>query len=78
MPVLLASREPDHVARPNLLDRPAPPLYPAATRCDNEGLPEWMRMPRRPRARLETYAGSLNKIGRLKQPINSHVACEPV
>jgi hypothetical protein len=30
VPVLLAGRNPDHIARPNFLDRPTPALYPAA------------------------------------------------
>src|SRR5258708_17710744 len=60
MPVLLTGRKPDHIAGADFLDRPAPMLCPAATGGHHQGLTEWMRMPRRPRARLERYAGALN------------------
>src|SRR3954464_6637800 len=58
VPVLFARREPNHVTRPDLFDRPAPPLYLAAPRRDNECLPERVSVPRRPCARLEGHAGS--------------------
>ena len=68
MPVLLAGREPDHITGPDLLDRSAFALNPAAASRDDESLTEWMRMPCSPRAGLESYAGTLNerRIGRLK------------
>ena len=62
MPVLLAGREPDHVTRPDLLDRAAPALNPAAASRDDESLTERMRVPCGPRARLEGYAGALNTV----------------
>ena len=40
MPVLLAGREPDHVTRPNFLNRASPALDPAATRREDESLTE--------------------------------------
>src|ERR1700730_2110486 len=45
MPVLLAGREPDHITRPDLLDRTSPPLCQAAASRDDEGLTERMRVP---------------------------------
>ena len=80
MPVLLAGREPDHITGPDLLDRAAPALRPAAASRDDERLTERMRMPCRPRARLEGYAGALNecRIGRLKKWIDPYRASEPL
>src|SRR5437016_2398696 len=57
MPVLLSGREPHHVTRPNLLNRSAFALGPAAARRYDERLTERVRMPGRARARLESYAG---------------------
>ena len=56
VPVLLARREPDHVARPDLLDRPAPALRPAAAGGDDQRLAERVRVPRRAGAGLERDA----------------------
>lgn len=61
MTVLLAGRAPDHITWPDLLDRLAFALNPAAAGRDDESLTEWMRVPCRPRARLEGNAGTLNK-----------------
>ena len=68
VPVLLARREPDHITRPDLLDWSARALDSAAASHDDEDLTERMRLPCRPRAWLESYAGTLNKcrIGCLK------------
>src|SRR5579863_2523872 len=52
VPVLLARCEPDHVARPNLLDRAAPALRPAASGNHDQRLAQRMSVPRGPRARL--------------------------
>jgi len=80
VPVLLAWREPDHIAGPDELDRSAFALSPATSCCDDESLSERMRVPRSPRARLECDARALNpcRIGRLKQGIDAHRAGEPV
>src|SRR4051812_9706231 len=43
VPVLFARLEPDHVAGPDLLDRPALPLREAAAKGDDRRLPEGMR-----------------------------------
>jgi hypothetical protein len=56
VPVLLAGREPDHIARADLFDRSAFTLGPAAARRDDKRLPERVRMPSRARAGLESYA----------------------
>src|SRR5690348_637082 len=53
MPMLLAGRDPDHIAGANVLDRLPLTLNPAATSRDNQGLAERMRVPRRTRAGLE-------------------------
>ena len=68
VPVLLSGREPDHIARVDFLEWPAPALCPAATSRDDESLAERVRVPCRPRARFERYAGALNerRIRRLK------------
>jgi hypothetical protein len=80
MPVLLAGREPDHVARPDLLDGSAFALDPAAAGSDDESLTERMRVPCRPRAWLEGHAGALNecRVGRLKEWIDSDGTREPL
>ena len=61
MPVLLAGREPDHVAGPDLLDRAALALHPAAAGRDDQRLPERMRVPGSASARLERDAGALDE-----------------
>src|ERR1700674_1488440 len=68
MPVLINGRKPDHITWADFLARPAPTLCPAAAGRDDERLAEWMRVPCSPRARLESYAGTLNmrRIGCLK------------
>jgi hypothetical protein len=58
VPVLLARREPDHVAGMDFLDRAALPLDPAAAGRDDQGLPERMGVPRRPGPGLERDAGT--------------------
>jgi hypothetical protein len=58
VPMLLAGRNPDHVARPDFLDRPAPALHPAAAGRHDQGLAERMRVPCRARAGLEGDAGA--------------------
>jgi hypothetical protein len=76
--VLLARREPDHVARPDLLDRPAPALRQPAAGGHDERLAERVGVPRRPCAGLERNAGPdhARRIGRLEQWIDTHGAAE--
>ena len=63
VPVLLAGREPDHIAGPDFLDRPALALRPAAAGRDDQGLAERMRVPCGARARLERDAGAGTRAG---------------
>src|ERR1700756_4034622 len=56
MPVLLARRNPDHVAGLDFLDRLALGLKAADARDHVERLSERMGVPRGPRARLEAEA----------------------
>src|SRR5580692_1094654 len=78
--VLLAGRKPDHVARPNFLDRAALALCPATPSGDDESLAERMGVPCSPRAGLKRSAGVLNpcRIGCLKKRIDPHGASEPL
>ena len=80
MPVLLAGRKPNHIARPNLFDWTSPVLRPTAAGRDDERLTERMGVPRSPCAGLEGYTRALNerRIGRLKKRIDSHRASEPL
>jgi hypothetical protein len=80
MPVFFAGRKPDYIAWPNLLDGPAFALSPAASRRDDECLPERMRVPGSPRTGLEGDAGPLYKrrIRCLKKRIDPHRARKPV
>src|SRR5262249_22106990 len=80
VPVLLPRREPDHVAGPNLLDRAALALHPAAAGRDDQGLAQWMRVPRRPGTGLEGDAGT-GRAGRdagLEQGVDADRAGEPL
>src|SRR5271165_4922546 len=61
VPVLLTRRNPDHIPRPDLFDRAAFALRPAAARGHNKSLTERMRMPSRPCTRLECDAGTLHQ-----------------
>ena len=58
VPVLFAGREPDHVARANLLDWPALSLHPAAARRHHQSLAERMCMLCCPRAWLECHGST--------------------
>src|SRR6185437_11531805 len=78
VPVLLARREPDHVTRPDFLDRAALALHPAEARGDDQGLAERMRMPGGPRTGLEEDDGAPDpgRIGRLEQRVDAYRAGE--
>ena len=78
MPVLLARRAPDHVARADLPHRPAPTLDEAAAGRDDQRLSEWMGVPGAPRARLEGDAAAVpaGRRGRLEERIDADVAGE--
>src|SRR5947209_6775984 len=80
VPVLLARREPDHVAGPNLLDRASPALRQAAAGRHDESLPERVRVPGGAGAGLEGDAGS-GRAGRgvgREQRVDAHRAREPL
>src|SRR5690349_24059306 len=56
VPVLLAGWEPDHVARPNLFDRPTPALRPTAAGRHDEHLAQRVGVPSGASAGLERNA----------------------
>src|SRR5437667_9960995 len=58
MPMLLARRAPDDVARSDHADGPAPALDQPAARRDDQGLTQRMRVPIAPGARLERNVGA--------------------
>src|SRR5580658_2606750 len=80
VPMLLARREPDHIAWPDLLDRPAPALRPTATGRHDEGLAQRMDVPCGAGAWLESDTGPLHqrRVGRLKKRIDAYRAGEPL
>src|SRR4051812_25151216 len=53
VPVLQPGRKPHNIAGPHLLDGAAVALHPSQSRCDDQRLPERMRMPSSPGTRLE-------------------------
>jgi hypothetical protein len=77
--VLFAGLEPDHVAGPDLFDRAAVALDPAAAGDDDQGLAQRVGMPGRAGARLEgdQGAGGAGRIGRAEQGIDPDRAGEP-
>src|SRR5881398_1735381 len=74
--MLLTRRAPDHIARPNFLLRATLALHPPTSGCDDQGLPEWMRVPCCPGAGLErnTDAQNARRIGCLEQRVNAYHA----
>src|SRR5678810_626443 len=85
MPVLLAGRNPDDVARPNVLDRPTPSLGAAHSGCHDQGLAKRVRVPGRPGAGLERDArsGASNSRSLRTVPVNHSAGpladgCEPL
>jgi hypothetical protein len=80
VPMLLVRREPDHIARPDFLDRFALALRPAKTGGDDQRLAEWMCMPRGARTWLErdTRCTRACRFRRLKQRIDTHRTGKPV
>src|SRR5947199_5782659 len=80
VPVLFARLEPDDVAGPDLLDRPALTLHKAIAKGDDQRLPEWMRVPCGARAGLERdgVAGrSRRSVGR-EERVDTDGAGEPI
>src|SRR5262245_15156068 len=78
VPVLLTWREPDHVTRPDLLDRAAPALRAPAAGGHDEGLAQRVGVPGRPGAGLERDAGTERacRSDGLEQGVNAHRAGE--
>src|SRR3954451_9123540 len=80
MSVLFAGREPDDVARADLLNGAALTLHQAEACHDNEGLTKRMRMPGGARAGLkgDERASNAGGLGRAEQGIDAHRASKPV
>src|SRR6266571_819619 len=78
MPMLLARRAPNYVARPDDLDRAAPALHKTAAARDDERLTERMRVPITPCAWLERDVGAARacRTGCLEQLVDAHRAGE--
>src|SRR6266542_452099 len=60
VPMLFTRRKPDHIARPDFLDRSALALRPSKTRRDDQRLTEWMCVPCGACTRLERDACATN------------------
>ena len=80
MPMLLARREPDHIAGVNFFNRIPLALRPPATGHDNQGLTKRMGVPCRSRAGLERDTGASRACRSvcLKQRVNAYRAGKPV
>src|SRR5947208_13362972 len=80
MPILLARRKPDHVARTNFFNRAAFALNASTAGSNNQSLAERMRVPGCACARLkgDTCAGCARRNGSAEQWINPHLAGEPI
>src|SRR6266545_4534096 len=78
MPMLLARRAPNYVARPDLPDRAAPALHEAAAGRHDERLTQRMRVPIAPCAWLERHVGAARacRSGRLEQLVDARRAGE--
>jgi hypothetical protein len=60
MPVLLARGKPDDVAGTDFFNRSALTLRPPASSCDDDGLPQRMRVSHGSSARLEGHLAAAN------------------
>src|SRR6266571_3448339 len=78
MPMLLARRAPNYVARPDLPDRAAPALHKTAAARHDERLAQGMRVPVAACAWLERDVGAARacRTGRLEQRVDAHRAGE--
>src|SRR5664279_2660493 len=79
VPMFLAGRKPDHIARPDFLDRAALALRPAAASRDDQGLTQRMGVPRRSGARFkgDARAGDARRFGRPEQGIDCLLYTSP-
>ena len=68
VPMFLVRRKPDHIARPDFLDRAALSPCPSEAGRDDQRLTEWMCVPRGTRTRLEGNACATHtrRFGRLE------------
>ena len=66
MPMLLARRKPDHVARTDFFNRSSPALRPAATGGDDEGLTQRVGVPGGASAGLEGDGGGRGACRRVR------------
>ena len=80
VPMLFTRRKPDHIARPDFLDRAAPTLNPPKAGREDQRLTEWMCMPGGAGARLkrDACAGHACRIGCLEQRINLDGTRKPI
>src|SRR3954468_15178725 len=78
--MLLTRLEPDHVARPDLLDGTAISLDQAKAAADDEHLPQRARMPGRASPGLEGHgmAGGARRCIGAEQRIDPHRPGEPI
>ena len=79
VPVLLAGREPDHVAGPDLLDRAAPALRPAEPAVTISVWPSGCvcQAVRAPGSKVTLAPRDARRVGRLEQRIDADRAGEP-
>ena len=80
VPMLLARRKPDDVARPDFFNRPAPALRASAAGSHNQRLTQRMRVPRGAGAgfKRDDGAGNPRGVASLERRVNAHRAGEPV
>src|SRR5437660_7271637 len=76
VPMFLTWREPDHIPRPNFLNRTAPALCPATASRYDQRLTQRVAMPCCARAGLERHTGADRAcgFGRLEQRVNTYRA----
>src|SRR5207244_8125181 len=80
VPMFFVRRKPDHIARPDFLDRSAFALRPPEARRYDQRLTYRMRMPGGASTRFERDARAANtrRVGRLEQRINAHRTGTPI
>src|SRR6516165_6015748 len=78
VPMLHSRGDPDHVSRPDLLDRLSFLLNPAHAGCDDQGLSEWMSVPSRAGSRLEGHIarGNSARGANARERVDAHRAGE--
>src|SRR5262249_50824593 len=78
VPMLLAGREPDHIAGTDFFDRTVPSLRESVACRHDQRLSEWMRVPGRAGTGLERHTGADDacRVGGLDERINPDDAGE--